>query len=248
MSLITRNLKAIAKHSLASFGLIDQDHDWSNTANFIPFKQTLEGASQAGMSVGDYVDTVMNGTPGSSQSTVDKMASMGMFAAPLRAVLEIGPGTGRYLEKVQKIAAPARYEIYETAAPWAAYLETIYGVTLQPTDGHSLAATPDASIDLVHAHKVFSTIPFIATCCYWHEIARVTRPGGWVAFDIMTENCLDQNAMQAWADSDTDNGSYPAAMSRSVAVNTFTNKGFTLVDSFVVPMPPGKTELLIFRK
>jgi hypothetical protein len=36
-------------------------------------------------------------------------------------------------------------------------------------------------------------------------------------------------------------------MPREVAVNFFTDKGFTLAGSFIVPMSPGTTELLIFK-
>ena len=76
-------LKTTVNKSLAPVGItikrID-DHDWSDVANFIPFKQTMEAAHKAGMSVGDYADSVMNGVPGSSQSTIDKMASLGVFA------------------------------------------------------------------------------------------------------------------------------------------------------------------------
>ena len=223
-------------------------HDWSDVANFIPFEQTIDAAHKAGMSVADYVDAVMNGVPGSSQSTIDKMASLGVFIDLMRTVVEIGPGTGRYLEKTMKAARPSRYEIYETAGPWAEYLVKEYNVTLQETNGYSLAHTADNSADLVHAHKVFSTVPFIVTCCYWHEMVRVIRPGGWAVFDVVTERCLTGGAMQTWAKSGIRNGSYPAVMPREVAVSFFADKGLTLAGSFIVPMPPGTTELLVFKK
>jgi hypothetical protein len=244
-------LKTAVNMSLAPVGVaikrID-DHDWSDVANFIPFKQTMEAAQKAGMSVGDYADSIMNGVPGSSQSTIDKMASLGVFAEPMRTVVEIGPGTGRYLEKTLKAGRPSRYEIYETSEPWSAYLVKEYNVTPQPTDGASLSGTADAGADMVHAHKVFSTVPFIVACCYWHEMARVIRPGGWAVFDIVTERCLDGDAMLTWAKSGIRNGSYPAVMPREVAVSFFGRKGFTLSGSFIVPLPPGTTELLVFKR
>jgi hypothetical protein len=190
----------------------------------------------------------MNGMPGLSQSTIDKMASLGVFSEPMRAVVEIGPGTGRYLEKTLKAGRPPRYEIYETAGPWSAYLVKEYKVILQPTDGYSMSPTADGSADMVHAHKVFSGVPFMVTCCYWHEMARVIRSGGWAVFDMVTERCLGGDAMQNWAKSGIHNGSYPAVMPREVAVNFFANKGFSLAGSFIVPMPPGTTELLVFKR
>jgi hypothetical protein len=244
-------LKSAVNKSLAPVGLRiarTDDHDWDDVRTFIPFEGTIEAARVAGMSVGDYVDTVLNGVPGSSQSTIDKIASLGVFAEPMRTVVEIGPGTGRYLEKTLKIARPSRYEIYETATPWASYLVKEYQVALQPTDGYSLSNTADNSADMVHAHKVFSGTPFMVTCCYWHEMARVIRPGGWAAFDVLTERCLTTDAIRIWAQSGIRNDAYPAAMPREVATRFFTGKGFTLAGSFIVPMPPGTTELLVFKK
>jgi hypothetical protein len=254
MPTIFRALKSAVNASLAPFGVavrrLDNtaDHDWNDTANYIPFERTLHSALVAGLSVGDYVDGVMNKTPGSSQSTLDKIASIGVFSRPLDTIVEIGPGTGRYLEKTLKAARPSRYEIYETAGPWAAYLVSEYKAILQPTDGYSLSATGDACADLVHAHKVFSTVPFMVTCCYWLEMVRVIRPGGWAVFDVVTERCLGNDTVEAWAKSGIRNGSYPAVLPRSVVASFFLQHGFTLSEGFLVPMKPGTTELLIFQK
>jgi SAM-dependent methyltransferase len=251
MATILTGIKSIVNRSLAPLGVainsLDR-HDSSDVANFIPFEPTMAAARQAGLSVGDYVDTVMNRMPGSSQNTIDKMATLGMFSGHPDTIVEIGPGTGRYLEKTLKACRPSRYEIYETAGPWSTYLVEKYDVILQPTDGYSLGATPDASADLVHAHKVFSTVPFMVTCCYWQEIARVVRPGGWAAFDVVTERCLDVGSLQSWASSGVRNGSYPAVMPREAALAFFERHSFALASSFVVPMPPGTTELLVFRR
>ncbi|MGC5041162.1 methyltransferase domain-containing protein [Streptomyces sp. DT190] len=141
----------------------------------------------------------MNGTPGATQSTIDELRALGVFAAEPDTVLEIGPGSGRYLEKTLKECSPGRYEIYETAAPWADYLVDTFGVVAQPTAGCSLAPTPDGSIDLVQAHKVFNTLTFLGAARYFFEMARVTRPGGRIVFDVMTETCLDPATMRAWA-------------------------------------------------
>jgi hypothetical protein len=64
----------------------------------------------------------------------------------------------------------------------------------------------------------------------------------------MTENCLDLETLDHWIASDIDNGSWPAAIPRSVVVNYFESRGCALVDSFIDPMPPGKTETLVFRR
>jgi hypothetical protein len=248
---LMRGVKSIVNRSLAPLGVAitsRNSHDWSDVANFIPFERTMAAAGQAGLSIGDYVDSVMNGVPGSSQGTIDKMAAVGVFSAPMDTIVEIGPGTGRYLEKTLKSCRPSRYEIYETAGPWSTYLVKEYDVILQPTDGYSLAGTPDGSADVVHAHKVFSTVCFMVSCCYWHEMVRAIRPGGWAVFDVVTERCLDPDSLQAWARSGTRNGTFPAVMPREVPLAFFARHGFTLAGSFIVPMPPGTTELLLFRR
>ena len=237
--------------AVAPFGLQvtrRASHDWSDTRNFIPLEETLIAAARAGLSVGDYVDGVMNKIPGATQATMDGLVRLGVFSQPLSTVVEIGPGTGRYLEKTIAMCSPKRYEIYETSQPWASYVAAKNGVISRPTDGRSLRQTVDASADLVHAHKVFSTIPFVATCAYWAEMARVTKQGGYVAFDIMTESCLDTETLRRWAASGVDNGTYPAAMPRQVAIDYFSDHSFELVGSFLVPMGAGKTEVLAFRK
>jgi hypothetical protein len=117
-------------------------HDWSDTRNFIPLEDTLAGARSAGLSVGDYIDTVLNNIPGGTQFTIDEMKRLGVFGGKVDTVLEVGPGSGRYLEKTIALCAPRRYEIYETSEPWAAFLARDYGVVWQPTDGGSFASTP----------------------------------------------------------------------------------------------------------
>jgi len=222
--------------------------DTTDVRDFIPLDETLTAAARAGMSVGDYIDTVLNNIPGATQDTIDAMARLGVFAMPIRSVVEIGPGSGRYLEKVVSICAPERYEIYETSSAWAGYLNSKFKLSVQLTDGRSLRATPDRSTNLVHAHKVFSTIPFWPTCAYWSEMARVAADGGFVVFDIMTEACFDDGTVEAWLQAESQHGSYPAAMPRRLAIDFFTKRGFEQVGTFLVPMGPGKTEYFVFRR
>jgi len=68
------------------------------------------------------------------------MASLNIFDKPMDVIVEIGPGSGRYLEKTLKAGKPAHYQIYETADQWSAYLEETFDVELAPTDGYSLPA------------------------------------------------------------------------------------------------------------
>jgi hypothetical protein len=223
-------------------------HDYSDDREYIPCQQTIAAAESSGLSVGDYIDEVINKIPGATQATIDGMKRLGVFAHRITNVVEIGPGSGRYLEKAMAECSPTRYEVYETAGPWISYLENKYPVVMQPTDGLSLHATPDCSVDLVHAHKVFCGVPSHTTFTYWTEMARVCRSGGHAVFDILTEACLDLSTLQKWVDHPSGYLAYPAVIPRVLAIEYFASRQFDLVGTFFIPMTPGRTEVFVFHK
>jgi hypothetical protein len=49
----------------------------------------------ARLSIGDYVDTVMNGVSYMTQNTLNNVVSLGVFSKRMGPVVEIGPGTAR---------------------------------------------------------------------------------------------------------------------------------------------------------
>jgi len=247
----TSELKSGVKRLLGrtGFDIVRSTNNLGGVDDFIPFEATMRAARAAGLSVGDYIDEVMNGTPGATQSTVDELRAHGVFADSPDTVLEIGPGSGRYLEKTLKECSPGRYEIYETAAPWANYLVETFGVVARPVAGSSLAPTPDGSVGLVQAHKVFNTVTFLCACRYFFEMARVTRPGGRIVFDVMTETCLNPAAVRAWAtEGGAGHGSYPAAVPRRMCVDLFATLDCDLEAAFLAPLGVATTEVLVFRK
>jgi SAM-dependent methyltransferase len=216
---------------------------------YIRFERTIKAAKAAGLTLGDYIDNVMNNTPGATQATIDAMRDAGVFASNPRTVLEIGPGSGRYLEKTLAECTPSRYEIYETAELWAEYLVDHYPVLLQPTNGTHLKATADNSIDLLQAHKVFNGVTFLTTIRYFAEIGRVVRPGGWAVFDALTETALDIETVHAWRTrGGSGHDSYPAPLPRSVVVDIFSTNDFSLKNTHIGAMGVGRTEVLMFRK
>lgn len=223
-------------------------HDWSDPRNFIPCQETIAAADRSGLSVGDYLDQVINKHPGATQVTIDGMKRLGVFAQRITNVVEIGPGSGRYLEKTMVACSPTRYEIYETARTWSSYLMAKYNVVVQPADGWTLRATPDNSVDLVHAHKVFCSVPSLTTFNYWTEMARICLSGGHVVFDILTETCLGLDTFHKWVNSSHEYGSYPAAMPRSIAIEYFSSREFDLVGTFCEPLGESTTEVFVFRK
>ena len=163
---------------------------------FISARRTIAEARAAGVSVGEYVDSRFS-VPGATARTVDAIVRLGGLSSADR-VCEIGPGTGRYAEKVIAALQPEVYEIYETAADWLPHLRTLPNAVIQPCDGHTLSATTSGSVDLVHANKVFVYIPFDTVVGYLNEMVRVARPGGTIAFDVVTERCLPDDVVQTW--------------------------------------------------
>ena len=225
----------------------ERRHDWGDVKQFIPLEDTLSRAREAGLSVGEYIDAKHN-VPGATKAAFDRLAALGVFKGRIERVCEIGPGSGRYLEKTIQACNPSHYEIYETSRPWEDWLVKTYKVIAQPTDGMTLANTPTGSIDLVHAHKVFVCLLFLTVCSYFTEIVRVTKPGSWVLFDVMTEDCVDENNLTLWLKTGVNKRTYPEMMSKKFVLAFFSRHDFEFVDSFIVPMKPGKTECMVFRR
>jgi hypothetical protein len=211
---------------------------------FQPFKKTLGEASKAGLSVGDYIDRKFH-VPGATQKTIDDLAALGILNKDMQTICEVGPGSGRYLEKVQRLCAPRSYQIYETDPEWADWLAQTYRLTAHPADGTTLRDTATGSVDLVHAHKVFVYLPFVVTCQYLIEMIRVARNQGTIVFDIVTENCMPDETIQKWIAGKI---YYPCLMSRSLVIDLFTRRQCSLRGSFFAPMMPGQSEYLAFTK
>lgn len=245
-------LKGIVRNGVNSFlnpfGYeLAKKHSWDDPKTYIPFEETVRCAKESSLTVGEYIDATYQ-TPGATQETIDQMAALGVFTPKIERVCEIGPGSGRYLEKTLQVCKPDYYEFYETASDWANWLVQNYHVKHQPTDGISLASTPAASIDLVQAHRVFSYIPFFTAANYYFEMMRVTREGGKIVFDITTEDCMEPAILKKWLAAGFYSSPYPSFMSKEYTLNIFQERGFTLTGQFYVINKPGLTEYFIFTK
>ncbi len=219
-------------------------------SDYIAFRQTLKAARAAGVSVGEYIERKhVVGPQTALDLTMDGLAALGVFNDPIETVCEIGPGSGRYLEKVAARSRPKLYEIYETSKEWRTWLVGKYGVAARICDGRTLGQTEADSVGLVHAHKVFPGLPFLTVLSYLREMARVARDGGWVVFDVMTEACFGPDQLDAWFKAAPWDWPWtPHLMSRDYAVNVFAERGVVLVGSFRVPLFPATTECMVFRK
>ncbi|UIJ63019.1 class I SAM-dependent methyltransferase [Amycolatopsis acidiphila] len=211
---------------------------------FLPARRVLAEARREGLSVEDYLDRY-SAEPGATAATAAAMLRLADLGDKAARVCEIGAGSGRYARKVIAALEPEAYEIYETADDWLPHLRTLPGAVLRATDGHTLRETATGSVDLVHSHKLFVYVPLVTTAGYLQEMARVLRPGGVAAFDIVTEDCLDEETTRAWIES---NAGIYTMTSRSWTVDLLARRGLSLVGSHFEPMSGGRTELLVFRK
>jgi hypothetical protein len=219
-------------------------------SEFIAFKETLKAAKEAGLSVGDYIDRKhITGSRTATDLTFDGMSSLGVFDGPLERICELGPGSGRYLERTKAKTKPSHYEVYETSAEWRDWLVEQHGIIARKCNGFTLSETPSGSVELVQAHKLFPGLPFLAAASYFLEMARAVQDNGWVVFDIMTETCFTLENLQAWFDVNPWNWDWsPCMVSKEFAVKVFREKGISFIGSFEVPLFPAVTECMVFRK
>jgi len=239
-------LKRGFKQLLAQNGLaITRMGETSNTSHgYISAKETVSAAKHAGLSVCDYVEKLW-GQQGDTHAVIEQMAASGVFSSANPNVVEIGTGTGRYLEKTLQQCQPTKYESYETAKDWAEWLQSKYPIISQEADGVTLKYTSSMSANLVHAHGVFVYLPFLVSYRYWKEIWRITKENGFVVFDIVSEDCLDQETVDKWLNSIHN---YPSFLSKDYVTSVFGKNGFSLVKSFKNRYGKGSSEYLVFTR
>jgi ubiquinone/menaquinone biosynthesis C-methylase UbiE len=217
---------------------------WTDPAveSFISARKTTAAAQKAGLSVSAYIDHTF-AKPGTTEAAVDAMLELAKLPK-YEVVCEIGPGTGRYAEKVIAAVRPGTYEIYETAHDWLPHLRRLPNAAIRDCDGRTLSQTTDASVDLVHAQKIFVYLQFYVVAGYLAEMARVVRPGGAIAFDIVTEDCLDDETVAEWSRV----GTLFRPISRSWTIDYLGKRGLTLTGSHITALPVGTSELMVFHR
>lgn len=214
----------------------------NNSLGYISARRTIDGAKLEGLSVCDYVESIW-GNRGGTQFVIDEMNKSKIFMNEGMNIVEIGAGTGRYMEKVLQECTPNTYESYETAKDWSEYLQSNYPIISYPADGFSLRFTSDSSVDLIHAHGVFVYLPFLISYRYWKEIWRTTKIGSFVLFDIFSEDCLQEDLLEQWLQS---KHNYPCFLSKSFTISHFRDHGFSLVKTFTHRYGEGRSEYLFF--
>ena len=209
---------------------------------FISATETIRAAQADGLSVCDYVERLW-GIEGQTASTIERLCRLGAISDAAN-IVEIGPGTGRYIEHVLKRCPPRDYQIYEIDPGWSSWLAKTYPIEACEADGQSLKSTQSGSSDFIHAHGVFVYLPLMISYRYFQEIIRVAAPGAFVAFDIISEKCLDPSTVNKWI---AHNLNFPCFLSTAYVTALFESNGFKLVDSFLSHCDVGHSEYLVFR-
>lgn len=202
--------------------------------DYISARETVRAARDAGLSVEQYVERLWH-QEGATGAIVERMEAAGALKHA-DTVVEIGPGTGRYLARVAEIVKPTRHVIYETAPDWREWLVREYGVEAPPTDGETLAGVESAG--LVHAHGVFVYTPFLVTARYLSEIIRI-RPR-WVVFDFYSPAEM-VDLERWWASGDR----FPVVLDRAWVLSQLP--GYRVCDEWTAPHGQGESRYLILR-
>ena len=211
---------------------------------YLKARETINAAKSQGVSLCEYLESLWK-EPGNTQAVIDSMAKHGVFDGNISSVCEIGAGSGRFAEKTLAQCRPTRYESYEPDPDWSGWLQASYGVISQPTDGHSLKYTSSASVELVHAHGVFVYLPFLTTYRYFREMARVVSEGGHIVFDILSEDCLDEEKVSQWLRSGQ---YYPCMLSRQYVLHLFESWGFALQGEFSGRLTPATSHYMVLGR
>jgi len=215
-------------------------------------KETIKAASAENLSICEYLEGTETDkrNAGRRNRIIEQMKKRGIFES-CGNILEIGTGTGMYLEKVLEEASPKRYEIYETHPEWVKYLRDAFvnkcqcNIIIRNADGEHLSETDDASCKLVHAHGVFVYIPFLNTCSYIKEASRILAPGGYLLFDCYLDSSFGYCDIQSWL-----NGPwrFPVILPESTLIEYSRTYGLEFVDSFRERYCSSFVDYLLFRK
>ncbi len=158
----------------------------------------LYDATRKGMDLGGWYEKRLNQV-GRTDTVTD--AIMNTISIPEGGTFcEIGPGTGRYMQKFIEKARPQKYEFYEVQKKLAEYLVKALNynfceVIAREADGYSLKDTHSCSQDVIFANSVWPIIKYSNIYQYFLEMIRVCKVGGYVIFDAYTEDSYTERIL-----------------------------------------------------
>lgn len=79
---------------------------------YVSAAETLAAAQAADLTVSEYVERLWD-QQGRAAGILQRLYEQGAVTSATRPIVEIGPGTGRYLEAALRLCRPERHQIYE---------------------------------------------------------------------------------------------------------------------------------------
>ena len=165
-------------------------------------KAVVKQARHAGLSVTEYLENSNLGGVGKRRDEIINALQERKVLYPCKKIVEIGAGTGMYLEKFIEICKPDVYEIYETDKGWTKYLKKTYShktrLKVHNAEGDSLRDTADNSADIISAHGVFVYLPLIHTFQYLQEAVKICSQNGLIIFDFFSDRIFTVSEVLAF--------------------------------------------------
>jgi hypothetical protein len=211
--------------------------------NYIAIKDTIKKARKYGKTVTEYLEEQWD-VRGSRDLIIRRLDSLGVHA-PCNEVVEIGPGTGVFLEEHMRKIIPLKYHIYETARDSRNYLAKTYNVVIHPADGSTLSGLPDKSCGLSVAHGVFVYLSFLTCFKYFEEMARVCQNNGFIVFDIYSDLAWELEYISSWLKT---GARHPVILPEKKVIDFFARLHCDLIGRFMTENPFYNSTYLIFRK
>ncbi|GHV54902.1 hypothetical protein FACS1894206_08670 [Deltaproteobacteria bacterium] len=247
--------KMLKKYVLAFLGLFGLEIVRKTTSSsYINCQETLQAAAKTGLSLADYLDASepFSEAKGRSRRIVLQMSALGLFSSrvddPTISMLEIGAGTGKYLERMLP-GNISRCEIYEIDKSWSQYLRerfaSLPAVVVHEADGKTLKQSADASCDLVAAHGVFVYLPLLIMVGYLREAVRVLKPGGSLFFDVFSDADWSVETVDTCLSNECH---YPVVLPHRLMDTVYSSLGLELRNEFVEYYGCCKTRYLLFQK
>ncbi len=232
--------------NLLGIGLVKVESDPARKRimTMIFLRETLADAKKMNLGITDYIE-ITRDIVGHTKLEVNKMNELGLFEGN-PVILEIGAGTGRYIDHFLKLKKPFKdYIVYEQAKDWALWLEETYKITRRENEGYTLKQDTDNSVDVLFAHGVFVYVTFLNSIRYYHEMIRTTKPGGKIVFDLFTEKCFNDETLTKWLNGGRD---YPVVTPYDFLVDFFAKNGCKKTNDFFMPIGDGVTQYFVFEK
>jgi hypothetical protein len=217
---------------------------FSRPGPFLNFRRTQLAARKSGKPIAQYLEEIWN-CVGQGERVSRWMEEIGCYSA-CTTILEIGPGSGRFLLPTLERTRPVRYEIYETARGWSEWLANSNRphVIAQPANGRSLDATRSASCELVHAHGVFVYLNPLTCFEYFEEMIRVASPGGHIVFDFFPSENFNESAITKWL---RGKERFAIVLPGIIVTEFFRRRGCELIATCHRSVASGRAKYLAFR-